>query len=98
MAIWYIILPIGKFYGHLVYFVVIWYLFPRFGMLYPEKSGNPDMDLSKKMKWNYRRILDLFVWPVLWHLTLAANPHRQLTSGMFVVFQVYSQKTAFDSK
>jgi hypothetical protein len=29
------------FYGHLVYFVVIWYIFPRFGMLYQEKSGNP---------------------------------------------------------
>jgi hypothetical protein len=35
---------------HLVYFVAIWYiswlfgiLFPRFGMLYQEKSGNPDM-------------------------------------------------------
>jgi hypothetical protein len=28
-------------YGHLVYFVVIWYIFPRFGMLCQEKSGNP---------------------------------------------------------
>jgi hypothetical protein len=45
---------VGIFYGHLVYstaiwytlwtygiFVVIWYIFPRFGMLYREKSGNP---------------------------------------------------------
>jgi hypothetical protein len=30
------------FYGHLVHFVVIWYIFTRFGMLYREKSGNPD--------------------------------------------------------
>jgi hypothetical protein len=38
------------FYGHLEYFtasqvlgnvVVIWYIFPRFGILYQEKSGNP---------------------------------------------------------
>jgi hypothetical protein len=29
------------FHGHLVYFVVIWYIFPRFGILYREKSGNP---------------------------------------------------------
>jgi hypothetical protein len=29
------------FYGHLVYFVAIWYIFYRFGMLYQEKSGNP---------------------------------------------------------
>jgi hypothetical protein len=24
-----------------MYFVVIWYIFPRFGTLYQEKSGNP---------------------------------------------------------
>jgi hypothetical protein len=30
------------FYGHVVYLVIIWYIFPRFGMLYQEKSGNPD--------------------------------------------------------
>jgi hypothetical protein len=29
------------FYGHLVYFVVIWYIFPCFSILYQEKSGNP---------------------------------------------------------
>jgi hypothetical protein len=28
------------FYGHLVYFAVIWYISPRFGILYQEKSGN----------------------------------------------------------
>jgi hypothetical protein len=32
---------IGNTYGHLVYFVVSWYIFPRFGILYQEKSGNP---------------------------------------------------------
>jgi hypothetical protein len=34
MGIWSILLPFGIFYGYLVYF-------PRFGMLYQEKSGNP---------------------------------------------------------
>jgi hypothetical protein len=34
MAIWYIIWP----YGNLV---VIWYIYPRFGILYYEKPGNP---------------------------------------------------------
>jgi hypothetical protein len=33
--------PNGLFYGHLVHFVVIWYIFPRFGISYREKSGNP---------------------------------------------------------
>jgi hypothetical protein len=31
----------GVFCGHLVYFMVIWYIFSRFGMLHQEKSGNP---------------------------------------------------------
>jgi hypothetical protein len=46
-------------YGHLEYLtairymlrpisnlVVIWYIFPRFGILYREKSGNPSSDLA----------------------------------------------------
>jgi hypothetical protein len=40
----------GIFYGHLVYFTIIyiahflaiWYIFSCFGILYEEKSGNPD--------------------------------------------------------
>jgi hypothetical protein len=31
----------GIFFGHLAYFVVMWYIFPSFSMLYQEKSGNP---------------------------------------------------------
>jgi hypothetical protein len=34
-AIWYILWPFGIFYSHL------WYIFPYFGMLHQEKSGNP---------------------------------------------------------
>jgi hypothetical protein len=47
---------VGIFYGHMVYFIAIWYIlwplgifygylvyFPRFGMLYHEKSGIPDV-------------------------------------------------------
>jgi hypothetical protein len=41
MTIWFILRQLEIFYGHLVYFVVIWYIFPRFGILYQEKSGNP---------------------------------------------------------
>jgi hypothetical protein len=32
---------IEKIIGRMVYFVVIWCIFPRFGVLYQEKSGNP---------------------------------------------------------
>jgi hypothetical protein len=48
MVIWYILWLCGTFYGYLVHFMVIWYtfwfiwcIFPRFGMLSQEKSGNP---------------------------------------------------------
>jgi hypothetical protein len=41
-----ILLLLEIFYCHLVHFVVIWYIFPRFGILYEEKSGNPAGDLS----------------------------------------------------
>jgi hypothetical protein len=33
--------PNDTFYGHLVHFVVIWYIFSSFGILYREQSGNP---------------------------------------------------------
>jgi hypothetical protein len=40
-----ILRPKGIFYGRLVHFKVIWYIFPRFGMLYREKSGNPGANI-----------------------------------------------------
>jgi hypothetical protein len=43
MTIWSILWPLEIFYGHLVYFVAIWYNFPRFGILDQEKSGNPGL-------------------------------------------------------
>jgi hypothetical protein len=42
MTIWSILRPLEIFSSHLVYFVVIWYIFPRFGILYQGKSGNHD--------------------------------------------------------
>jgi hypothetical protein len=30
MTIWSLLRQLEKFYGHLVYFIVIWYIFPRF--------------------------------------------------------------------
>jgi hypothetical protein len=41
MPIWSILRPLQIFYGHLVFFAVIWNSFTRFGMLYQEQSGNP---------------------------------------------------------
>jgi hypothetical protein len=42
MDIWSILQPFDTFYGHLVYFEVIWYIFTRVGILYQEKSGKPE--------------------------------------------------------
>jgi hypothetical protein len=39
--------PFGMFCGHSVYFMVIWNGFSRFGMLYQEKSGNPDVRVQQ---------------------------------------------------
>jgi hypothetical protein len=36
-----ILWPFGIFYGHLVHFVFLWYIFSGFGIVYQEKSGNP---------------------------------------------------------
>jgi hypothetical protein len=43
-AKWYTLCPFGTFGGHLVYLVVIWYVFPV--MLYLEKYGNPGLVVS----------------------------------------------------
>jgi hypothetical protein len=47
MAIWNILLHFGIFYGPSLHFLVVWYIFHRFGMLYQEKSGSPGAALQK---------------------------------------------------
>jgi hypothetical protein len=42
MDTWSILQSFVIFYGHLVKYLEIWYIFPRFGILFQEKYGNPD--------------------------------------------------------
>jgi hypothetical protein len=42
MAILNILRTFGIFYDHLVHFLFCWYIFSGFGIMYQEKSGNPD--------------------------------------------------------
>jgi hypothetical protein len=42
---WRILQDVGIMYGHLVYFVDSWYIFPHFGMMYQEKSANPEVHM-----------------------------------------------------
>jgi hypothetical protein len=56
VAILFILRPNGIFYGHLVHFVVIWYIFPHFG-IFTEKnlasllkriiSNEPEQNVSR---------------------------------------------------
>jgi hypothetical protein len=39
-TIWSVLRPLEICHGHLVHFVVIWYILPRFGILDQEKSGD----------------------------------------------------------
>jgi hypothetical protein len=52
MVIWNILWPFGIFYDHLVQFVFIWYIFPVFGIMHKEKSGNPASGQSTSSKKN----------------------------------------------
>jgi hypothetical protein len=51
MTILSILRPLEILYGHSVYFVVILYIFPRFGILDREKSGNPGWRRGDQMSW-----------------------------------------------
>jgi hypothetical protein len=51
METWSFLRSFVIFYGHLVQFVVIWHIFPHFGILYQEKSGNPvDSEVTSEDK------------------------------------------------
>jgi hypothetical protein len=55
-SIWNIFQPFCTFCGHLVYFVVIWYIFPHLGMLNQKESGNSGQMYSQQQN------LAPFVW------------------------------------
>jgi hypothetical protein len=64
ISTWSILQPWEIFYGLLIYFVVIWHIFPRFGMLYQGKSGNP-AGISRLLEVCDRDILNepISLWP-----------------------------------
>jgi hypothetical protein len=51
MAIWNILQTFGICYDHLVHFVLIWYIFPGFGIMFQEKSGNPGLTRPSPIVW-----------------------------------------------
>jgi hypothetical protein len=62
MAIWSIVMPSGIFCGQLVYFLVkCIYIFPRFGMLFQDKSGNPVLGRPFVRPSNYSKLKTSFL-------------------------------------
>jgi hypothetical protein len=60
LSVWYISWPSGIVYGHLVgMFVGYLAYFSRFGILYREKSGNPDCE--QEAVTTRRALLPLFI-------------------------------------
>jgi hypothetical protein len=79
---------IGIFYGHLeyltaiwhMYFMAIWYIlwpfgicFPRFGMLYREKSGNPAVE-GNSLSW------------AIWRYLRSKNLMKLILKNTFLMF------------
>jgi hypothetical protein len=44
MDIWSILWPFDIFYGHLIYLMVTWYIFSRFGMFYQKNLATLDVN------------------------------------------------------
>jgi hypothetical protein len=59
MTIWSILRPLEILYGHLEYFVVILYIYPRFGILDQENSGNPALASRKRVNVKERLLCKL---------------------------------------
>jgi hypothetical protein len=47
-------IPVGLFYGHLLKFMVLWYIFSSFSILHQEISGNPATTARPGGKKNFR--------------------------------------------
>jgi hypothetical protein len=88
MAIGSTLRQFGIFCGHLVYFMVIWYIFPRLGILYQEKSGNPaPVAMNKsitKVNADYLTLetLDLSQTSHIRFEIMVTLPSRSLSLGM----------------
>jgi hypothetical protein len=53
MAVCNLLWTFGKFYDHMVHFVLIWYIFSGSGITYQEKSGNPGLATLQKLRGNF---------------------------------------------
>jgi hypothetical protein len=92
----YILWPFGNF-------VIFGYIFPRFGMLYQEESGNPDHWLRCWENWPSKKILSdffakrletVFIWSGIIFVTLPTETPKQ-SSVFFKLSQEYTWACTF---
>jgi hypothetical protein len=76
-----ILRPLEIFYIHLVYFVVSWYIFPRFGILDQEKSGNPDLSRTLQL---FVRYLPTYIDFLRFYIYTDTHPNKHC----FLVFSL----------
>jgi hypothetical protein len=80
MAISFIVLPFGIFCGNLVNFTVVWYIFSRFGVLFQDKSGNPDAKASCILCYQAQKNCLVQWWQDSRAITLSLADERKLAS------------------
>jgi hypothetical protein len=86
-------------------FVVIWYIFPRFGILYQEKSGNPDLYflisiLQTPCNASFGHDTSISEWPI-WFEDAKMDQKRLLSNYTYVCTlerfsSIIRKKTVFD--
>jgi hypothetical protein len=79
---------LGLSYSHLLYFIVIWYIFLVFGMLYQEKSGNPAQDVFRAMfkhseNYPFWKIALALLWEVKYRVARFSFTQYTKTGGKY---------------
>jgi hypothetical protein len=102
MAIWCILLPFGIFCGHLEYYIVVWYIFPRFGMLHQKNLATLKITLNKPTSGNNRpcdwvlSMGDSRRWLVDWSSMHARKPSTKcLYSTCMYMLSWYKHTTMY---
>jgi hypothetical protein len=78
MAIWYMLWPFGNL-------VAIWYIFPCFGTLNKEKSGNPVADYLFVLDSNFPNLLDLNIKSAIEKACCQMEVFKRLDQNSFLL-------------
>jgi hypothetical protein len=94
MYIWDILLPFRTFCVRLVLFVFIWYIFSGFGIMYHEKSGNPDREQQQRRFYGRRSNSEKKLLTKKWKKFIFLLPSRSRARHEFIFcFRTKFKKT-----